>query len=242
MFSYMVSAQSRTQQGAVLKRGGSVRISGAIVENRKSGVSVLSNQLGFFSIMANPGDTISVSSVGYTRYAFVVSDFKDQIVYLIPITNLDAVVVQGKSLETELRETQNDFRRHGVFYEGKPPLLLAVTNPITAINELFSKSAKRARRFHEYAENELEYQEISKRFNERTIRTAVPGISDDDLPLFRSEYLPSVDQIRQWSDYDIIVYIKSSYKTYLEIKETEAREKSEAAQKTAKDSIAAPQK
>ncbi len=241
LIAVAVSAQSRTQQGAILRRGGATRVSGAIIENKKNNTSVLSNQLGFFSIMASPGDTLQVSATGYTSLSVVVTDFKDQILYLFPITALDAVVIQGKTLEAELSETQADFRKKGVYYNGRPPLLASLASPLTALNELFGKSAKRARRFQEYAGNELEYQEISKRFSISAIKSAVPEISDDDLPIFRSEYLPSLEQIRRWSDYDIIVYIKSSYKTFLDIKATEAQE-AEAKEKAARDSVSKAQK
>ncbi|PWG82706.1 hypothetical protein DDR33_02305 [Pararcticibacter amylolyticus] len=206
----------RTQQGAVLKRGGGVRISGAVIQNKRSMVSVTTNQLGFFSIVSTAGDTLSVSAVGYTPQTFVASDFKDAIIYLIPVTQLDEVIVQGKSLEGELKGIQDAYRGKGVYYNGRPPLLAAIFSPLTAINELFGKNAKRARRFQNYASQELDYQEITRRFNDLTIRNAVPSITNEELPVFRGDYLPTVDQIRTWNDYDLMIYIKKSFKEFRE--------------------------
>lgn len=209
-----VSAQSiKPQQGAVLKRGGGVRISGAVVQNKRSNFSVSTNQFGFFSILAAPGDTIEVLATGYTPQIIVVSDFKDALIYLIPITELSEVIVKGKSLENELKEVQDGYRSKGVYYNGKPPLLASVFHPLTAINELFGKNAKRARRFSEYAERELEYQEVSRRFNDLVIKNAVP-ITPEELPEFRAEYMPGLEQIRRWNDYDLVVYIKTSFQDF----------------------------
>lgn len=232
-----LAQSATTQQGAILRRGTGVRISGAIVTNKRTNASILSNQLGFFSIVAAKGDSLTVSAVGYSALIFPVSDLKDLVVYLTPITQLNAVTVTGKSMEQELKETQDNFRSKGVYYKGKPPVLAALASPLTAINELFGKNAKRARRFAQYSENELEYQEISRRFSVSAIKTAVPEISDHDLPIYRSEYLPSVEQIRKWSDYDILVYIKTSYKSYIENKRAEAAEAE--AHPAAKDSTVA---
>src|SRR5688500_10936593 len=72
----------KTQQGAVLKRGSNLRISGASIKNKRSQFSVATNEMGIFSILASPGDTLEVSAIGYMSYPFIVSDFKDAIVYL----------------------------------------------------------------------------------------------------------------------------------------------------------------
>lgn len=236
-FSVAGYAQTKTlQQGAVVRRGTGVRISGALVTNNTTNISVSSNQLGFFSIMASKGDSITVSAMGYTSLIFAIVDLKDLVISLTPITQLNTVTVTGKSLAEELKETQDKFRGKGVYYNGKPPILAALASPLTAINELFGKNAKRARRFAEYSENELEYQEISKRFSISAIRAAVPTITEDELPIFRSEYLPTLDQVRKWADYDILVYIKTSYKAFKENQEAEAKEA--ASKPTVKDSTA----
>lgn len=208
----------KTQQGAVLKAGGNVRISGALIQNKRSTFTVTTNPMGIFTILASPGDTLDISAAGYTPKSVVVSDFKDEIVYLIPVTELSEVIVKGKSLENELREVQDAYRSKGVYYNGKPPLLASVAHPLTAINELFGKNAKRARRFSEYAERELEYQEISRRFNDLVIKNAVPDIKNEELADFKDEYMPTTEQIRKWNEYDLVVYIKSSFKQFRENK------------------------
>ncbi len=215
------SAQSiKTQQGAVLKLGSNVRISGALIQDKRSTFTVASNQMGIFNILASPGDTLEISAPGYTAKSIIVSDFKDAIVYLIPITQLDEVIVNGKSLKNELQGIKDAYRSQGVYYNGKPPVLAAIVHPLSAINELFGKTAKRARRFNEYAGRELDYQEVSQRFNDLVIKKTVP-IKDEELTDFRDQYMPAVEQIRKWNDYDLALYIKTSFNEFRDSKKTE---------------------
>lgn len=215
---YQGVAQSvKAKQGAVLKLGTGIRISGAVIKNKRNGFSVLSNQMGFFSILSAEGDTLEVSAPGYTTQSITVFDYRDAIVYLIPVTQLNEVVIQGKSLSEELNEVKEGYRSKGVYYNGKPPLLASVIHPLTAINELFGKNAKRARRFNDYAQREIEYQEVSRRFNDLTIKKTVP-IPDAELADFKARYMPSLEDIQKWNDYDLVVYIKNAYNEYLESK------------------------
>lgn len=203
----------KAKQGAVLKFGTGIRVSGASVINKRSNFAVITDRMGFFSILAAEGDTLQVAAPGYTTQTVTVADFRDAIVYLVPVTELQEVVVKGQSLQAEINEVKEGYRSKGVYYNGKPPLLASVVHPLTAINELFGKNAKRARRFNEYAEREIDYQEVSRRFTETIIKSTVP-ITDAELPIFRSEYMPTVEQIRQWNDYDIVVYIKNSFREF----------------------------
>lgn len=210
----------KTQQGAVLKRGSNLRISGASIKNKRSQFSVSSNEMGIFSILASPGDTLEISAIGYMPYPLVVSDFQDAIVYLQEITRLDEVVVTGRSLESDLNEIKDAYRAQGSYYGGKPPVLAYIFSPLSALSDRFGKTGKRARRFENFANQELEYQEVARRFNDLSIKRAVPEIKEEELQDFRSDYLPTAEQIRSWNEYDLVVYIRKSYK---EFKERERR-------------------
>lgn len=213
---FSAGAQSiKAQQGAVLKRGSYLRISGASIKNIRSNFSVSTNDLGIFTILSSPGDTLEVSAMGYMTQRIGVSDFQDVIVQLQEITQLQEVVVTGKSLESELNDIRNSYRGKGSYYGGKPPLLSYIFNPLSALGERFGKTGKRARRFNNFAAQELEYQEIVSRFNDLSIKRAVPAITQEELVDFRADYTPTVEQIRQWNEYDLVVYIRKSYKSFL---------------------------
>lgn len=209
-----LSQTIKAQQGAVLKRGSNLRISGASIKNKRSQFSVASNGMGIFSILASPGDTLEVSAIGYMSYSRVVTDFNDAIVYLQEITRLEEVVVTGKSLESDLNDIKDAYRSKGSYYGGKPPVLAYIFNPLSALGERFGKTGKRARRFNEFANQELEYQEVARRFNDLSIRNAIPDIKPEELQDFRADYLPTVEQMRFWNEYDLVVYIRKSYKEF----------------------------
>jgi len=204
----------KTQQGAVLKRGSNLRISGASIKNKRSQFSVATNEMGIFSILASPGDTLEVSAMGYMSYPLIVSDFKDQIVYLQEITRLEEVVVTGKSLESDLNEIRDAYKSKGSYFGGKPPVLAYIFSPLSALGDRFGKTGKRARRFNEFANQELEYQEVARRFNDLSIKNAVPEIKQEELQDFRADYMPGVEQLRSWNEYDLVVYIRKSYKDF----------------------------
>jgi len=221
-----LSQTIKTQQGAVLKRGSNLRISGASIKNKRSQFSVASNGMGIFSILASPGDTLEVSEIGYMSYSRVVTDFNDAIVYLQEITRLEEVVVTGKSLESDLNEIKDAYRSKGSYYGGKPPVLAYIFSPLSALGERFGKTGKRARRFNDFANQELEYQEVARRFNDLSIRNAVPDIKPEELQDFRADYLPTVEQMRSWNEYDLVVYIRKSYKEF------KSKEKASAGKQT----------
>lgn len=218
-----LSQAIKTQQGAVLKRGSNLRISGASIKNKRSQFSVATNEMGIFSILASPGDTLEISAIGYMSHSLVVADFKDAIVYLQEVTRLEEVVVTGKSLESDLNEIRDAYRGKGSYYGGKPPVLAYIFSPLSALSDRFGKTGKRARRFNEFANQELEYQEVARRFNDLSIKRAVPEIKDEELQDFRAAYTPDVEQLRSWNEYDLVVYIRKSYKEF------KVREKAPAA-------------
>ena len=206
--------QRIVKQGTVLKHGTSDRIPGAMVVNLTTRDRVFSNELGNFGLLAATGDTVEITKVGYISLKLAVSSSDDIVIRLSPNYVLDEVVVKGRSLRKELEEEQKSFRKKGVFYGGKPPLMLLIFKPLTFINESFGKNARQARRFGTFATRELEYHEVSMRFNDAVIKRTVK-IEDKDLEDFKARYWPSLERVRAWSDYDAIIYIKKSHEDFL---------------------------
>ena len=213
------SQSIKAQQGAILKAGSNLRISGANIKNQRSNFSVVSNELGIFTILSSAGDTLEVSAMGYMTKYIVVSNFQDVILNLQQITQLDEVVVHGKSLESDLNEIRNAYKSKGSYFSGKPPVLAYIFHPLSSLGDRFGKTGKRARRFNSFASQELEYQEVTRRFNDLSIKTAVPAITAEELPGFRSDYMPTLEQVRLWNEYDMVVYIRKSYKEFKVLKQ-----------------------
>lgn len=206
-----IRAQTTTvQEGVIFKKGTNIRISNAEILNKNTRAQARSNDFGFFRIIASVNDTIQISGAGYLTQIYIVKDFKDAIINLQSSAELQEVQVKEKTIRQELEEARNSYRSKGVFYKGKPPLLALIFSPLTFINELVGKNGKQARRFNKFADREIDYYEVSSRFNDFTIKNTVP-IQENELEDFKSKYWPTAEQIKRWNDYDVISYIKRSY-------------------------------
>lgn len=210
----VAQAQTATvQRGVVFKKGTNTRISKAEIFNKNTRAQVKSDDFGIFSILSSVNDTLQISGVGYVTQIFIVKDFKDAIIYMQSDNELQEIHVREKSIKQELEEAKNSYRSKGVYYKGKPPLLALIFSPLTFINELVGKSGKQARRFNKFADREIDYYEVSSRFNDVAIKNTVP-IQENELEDFKTKYWPTAEQVRRWNDYDIISYIKRSYSQF----------------------------
>jgi|SRR5579863_6998702 len=200
----------RLQQGFLFKQGTSLRLANIDLINKRTGTTAKSNIYGEFSIMTALGDTIEFSNSSYSTNCIVINDFQDKIIYLNPIIQLQEVVIQENTFKKDLLDVQKGYRKKSVFYTGTPHYYYLFCKPMTFIYENFKSEEIEARRFKKFTKNSLTSYEISKRWNDTSIKANVP-ISDYELDRFETDYWPTVTQIRAWSDYDLINYIKKSY-------------------------------
>ncbi|WP_207429462.1 hypothetical protein [Pedobacter sp. SYSU D00535] len=213
---FSATALGQTLQGVVFQKGTGSRISGAVVINLRSNHKMSTDGLGTFNIPAFLGDTLEIRAIGFLTQKRVVQNFSVLFVHLQTGNELSEVIIYGKNLKQELQEVEDQFRSKGIYYKGKPPLALLSPfggSPLTFFHELLSKDGKRARRFSKYAERELEYYEIASRFNDRVIKSTVP-IKVEELEDFKTAYLPSLEQLRSWNDFDLLNYLKRSYEEF----------------------------
>ncbi|WP_207421053.1 hypothetical protein [Desertivirga brevis] len=222
--SATVAQVSKPVIGVVFRKGTSTRVYNATVYNENKRISVSSDHFGLFSIMASVGDTLIIEAEGYTGQKVPVRNFKDILVYLTGTNLLAEVKVTATTPRQNLKEVEEEFRKKGIYYGGKPPLGLLLPfggSPLTFFHELLSKDGKRARRFNKYAKAELEYYDISARFNDANIRKTV-NIKDEELEEFKKRYWPSAELVRGWNDFDLFDYIKRSYKEFTANRSTTA--------------------
>jgi hypothetical protein len=196
--------------GIVCENGSSKRLANIKVVNKQTQSRALSNDIGEFKITANPGDSLEFSNEFFEIKTVTADDSHTTIAFLNKIIALKEVVIKGNSLKMDLAETQHIYRSKGVFYTGKPHYYYLFLKPMTFIYENFKSEVINARRFKKAAIRDLEGQEIGMRFNEQIIKNNIP-LNDAQAEGFAIKYWPSIQQIRSWSDYDIVQYIKQSY-------------------------------
>ncbi|HEX8608820.1 MAG TPA: hypothetical protein VF679_09290 [Pedobacter sp.] len=209
---------SKTFRAAVIQNGTKEKIEDAIVENLKTGLTKKTDSFGLFEILASIGDSLIIHKIGYQDKYYQVTDYQDARIY-IKLSNqlLEVKINAQKKASENYKEASNAYgKQRGILYEGKPPIALLSPfggSPVTFFYELFSKDAKRVRRLNQMAAKALVDEEIAIRFNPLTIKAAVP-ISDDDMELFRDNCAPNVEDLRKWSDLQLIQYIKESFERF----------------------------
>ena len=200
--------------GIIYTKGYNDRVAGATIINIGSKLSVTSDNLGVFHIQAAKGDTLHFQKNEYTSQTFVVSGSYDINIYMQPNIVLQDVTIREKSRKQELEETQDQYRKQGVFANGKKPKALSMLgSPITGMYELFGKAPKQARHFAEYSKNELQQIEINKKYNKAVIKKLTP-LPDDEIEDFMNYFSPSYAAVKEWTEYDVIKYVQQSYEYY----------------------------
>jgi hypothetical protein len=212
-FISFVCAQTTLIKGAIFKRISSERLSQVFITNQTTKAVAVSDDLGGFSINASVGDTLIFTKRDFTPQKQAATNY-GMIVYMQPEVKLAEVSVIGQTKRQELGSIMGDYHKQGTFYNGKPPALAVLTSPLTGIYELFGKTPGRARRFAAFTKRELEATEVDRRYNTNFVMRAT-GMQDTvAVKKFMDYYRPSFEDLKQWSDYDLIKQTKKSYEYF----------------------------
>ncbi|MBK1441243.1 carboxypeptidase-like regulatory domain-containing protein [Parapedobacter sp. ISTM3] len=211
---WLYAQESGIIRGIVVEAGTSKRIGNVTIVNQRTGQSTASSSLGTFEINASVGDTLIANSMGYQSMTTEVKTLSDILIDMRPGSiMLEQVDVNRMSKEAELRDAMRSYRKQGVYYDGKPPALAYIFNPITSLYELLGRTPRNARRFGNYMEKELEETEVDRKFSRSKIRE-LTGLDGDDLTNFMIWYRPSFEKAQYWGEYDITAYIVDSFKQF----------------------------
>lgn len=209
-FLPFVSFGQQSIKGVVLDYATEERIDGAVILNFRTQQSFESNGLGLFTVTGAIGDTLRIAKTGFNEQDVVITSDEDVIVRLKGITELKAVNVYGTTKEQEMDNIMKDYRKQGSYYNGKPPMLAYIFNPISALHEAFGKTGKRAKRFNEYINYEQDELLIDRKFS-KTLVASLTGLKEPDLTNFVLAYRPSYETVRYWNEYDARTYIKKAF-------------------------------
>jgi hypothetical protein len=201
------------QKGILFKRGTNLRLGSVVVLNKRTMTQARSNIYGVFSIASQSGDTLQFKNDNFQATEFVVKDFADQVIFMVPIIQLGEVVIKENSLKSDIKEVQRGYREKSVFYTGTPHYYYLFLKPMTFIYENFKSEVKDARRFNKFASKQVAASKVSARFNDESIKKAIP-IADSELESFELKYMPSLKQIDAMNDYDLVIYIKNCYESF----------------------------
>lgn len=215
----IATAQSaKIFRAAVIQDVTKEKVQEAIVENLRTGLAKKTDNFGLFEILSAIGDSLLIHKIGYQDTYYRVANYDDARIFIKLSNQLLEVKVQGgRKASKNFEEASHAYaKQRGILYEGKPPLALLSPfggSPITFFYELFSKDAKRVRRLNSLAEKALIDEEIALRFNRLMIKSAVP-IKDEEVDIFIDNYSPKVEDLRKWSDFQLMQYIMESFERF----------------------------
>jgi hypothetical protein len=206
-----------TIRGVVSKKLSGERVAQVLVRDLNTNQLMMSDELGWFSIKTRVGDTLLFSKEDFTDQKVVVLNGSDMPVYMQPVIKLNTVTVQGETKKQELKDVMKDYNRKGVYYNGDPPLLSILMNPLNDLHLLFGKDAADLRRFKAYSKDELEASAVDRRYTVALVKK-VTNAPDTTVKKFMEYYRPSYEDLKVWNDYDLMKKVKRTYDYYIENK------------------------
>ncbi|HVV54088.1 MAG TPA: hypothetical protein VHC47_02115 [Mucilaginibacter sp.] len=217
LHSTIFAQQTHVIKGIIFRKGSSDRISQALVTDLNNKIIMMSDDLGMFSIRASVGDTLLFTKKEYTDQKIVITGSQDLAIYLQPVIELKQVTIKGETKKQELNDVMKQYNSQGIYNNGKSlPVFEFLNSPITGLYNLFGKTPREERRFARYAQGELEATEVDRRYTKDLVKS-VTKLPDDEVVKFMQIYRPSYEDIKEWNDYQLIMYIKKSlvyYKRY----------------------------
>jgi len=200
--------------GTIYKKSSPDRLAQALITNLRTNTIMMSDELGGFTIPSAIGDTLFIKKAEYLGQICVVTSQLDINIYLQPVVMLKEVEIKEVSRKQEIKDAMDQYKSQGQYATLKPSTWAFITSPLTSLYEVLGEDPNRARKFLQRTKEDAEQIEINRRYNRPLIKK-VTGLTDDkEVDNFTRVFTPIYDDIKTWSDYDVIKYIKNSYEWY----------------------------
>lgn len=200
-----------------------MRLTRVYLYNMRTHSGFYNNIKGEFNINAIVGDTIVAALQGYHVDTLIIPPTKTVIFYLkrnsIMLEQVD-INDTISSPQVRLNRTKREYK--SIYRKGDPQDLLQMGTAnrpggaglgIDALFSLLSKEGKNARYLQEIIERDYRDNIIDYRFKPSLVKT-VTDLDGEKLQDFMQQYRPSYFFILEANDYQLITYIKESYRRY----------------------------
>lgn len=212
-----VFAQTEVQ-GIVFDKTTKQRISRVFVYNAANDEGGYNNTKGEFFVKASPGDVLIAASEGYFPDTLVVSN-KSTLVFNLKRSSIriqEVSIMARRNPDDMLREQQREYST--IYSKGSGGSLLSVGPTgsglnIDALYSLISREGKNARRLQEIIERDYREAVIDFRFTPELVEHTT-GLEGEALKDFMRQYRPSYFFVLGSNDYNLVIYIKSSFAQY----------------------------
>lgn len=200
-------------------RGSDTPVKNVVVKNRSNGIRTSPNSIGYFEISAKIGDSLEASIKGFPTQTLVITKYENIVFDIDSTIHLQEVAVIGiKENEKRYATLKNVYSdKNSLHFQGKPPVALLSPiggSPATFFYELFSREGKNARKRNSYMLADIERHEVQSHFSEELVRSVIPDITEEEIKGYMDLCTPDIKQLRKWSEYELIQYIKTTYKSF----------------------------
>lgn len=191
-------------KGTIYDAGTQLPLSNVFIRSNRKQLSI-ADKSGNFKIAASVNDLLIFTLTGYQPDTIYLVDLHPQKIKLISsVRQLNEVKISANSTSTPFNPRQE----YPEIYE-KSQFALSPSR-------LFGRDAKNARRLKHYFDNEEKQRKIDSIFNPQLVSASIP-LTGRDLRNFMSQYRPSLSFLTKSSPDQLDVYIKESYKKFLEL-------------------------
>lgn len=217
LYSGLLLAQQEVD-GIVFDTDTKQRVAKVYIYNTQNKTGTFNNLKGEFRLKASKGDVLIAATEGYYPDTLTLKDDATILLFLkkSSIMLREVSIVARKSPDDILRQKQEDYNT--AYSKGDPGSLLSVGNSgaglsIDALYSILSREGKNARYLQEIIERDYQDDIIDYRFTPELV-SANTGLKAGELDDFMQQYRPSYYFILNSSDYELALYIRSSYQKY----------------------------
>jgi len=220
-----LQAQDKTVQGIVFDMNSKQRLTRVYIYNTRSGEGFYNTTKGEFKTNAREGDILVAALQGYGVDTISIHSESTVLFYLKRNSILLQEVVVRDSVKTpadQLKAKQEEFNTAYSKGTVKDVLTTGGSNggggaglSINALYTLLSREGRNARLLQKIIERDYRDAMIDYRFN-NTLINRVTGLNGEKLRDYKQQYKPGYYFILEANDYDLIEFIRNSYKSYLE--------------------------
>ncbi|TKG94739.1 hypothetical protein EYV94_12410 [Puteibacter caeruleilacunae] len=225
--------KSKLFKGRLIEKGTENPVSSAYIENVRIGISVTSDDAGYFRLYLIPGDSVQIHSIGYGYvYHKPPLDFSSDTIYTIEVAkisyNIGEVRVEGDDsinlyLPNQGKESKVPMQLRSNSFDGKPSVAQAALNPINYLYFKTNKKERSKRMAMEAMEEQENWEDLAKWYNFQTFKKITGLTDDDEIDRFMVYCNPHFDTDYSYSEIQVKAKIQDLYKQYKEEQAAKAR-------------------
>lgn len=218
-------AQDKTVQGIVFDMDSKQRLTRVYIYNTRTQEGFYNTTKGEFKTIAREGDILVAALQGYGVDTISIRSENTILFYLKRYSiQLQEVIVRDtlNSPADQLKATKEEYRDAYTKGTVKDVLTTGGSNggggaglSINALYSLLSREGRNARQLQKIIERDYKDAMIEYRYT-RTLINRVTGLNGDKLADFKQQYKPGYYFILEANDYELIEYIRQSYRRYIE--------------------------